>query len=619
LETCGKPVVAAINGTALGGGFELCLACHHRIMADTPRLVVGLPEVSVGLIPGGGGTQRLPRLLGVARALPLLLQGKLLTPAEALEFGLVGRVVPASELVETACAWIATQGDAQQPWDRKGYTVPGGSSMSDPKLAALYSQTTASLARETQRNYPAPMAILRAVAHGVALPIAAGLRTEAREFTLLFASPVPRNIVRTLFINKSAAEKLARRPAKVARAEHRKIGVLGAGMMGTGIARVSAAAGLEVVLLDSTLELATASVQRLQTSLARQVAQKRMTVERVEETLRRIHPTADYSDLEDCSLIIEAVFEDRDVKTQAYAKADAVVPGAIVASNTSTIPITSMAHAIRHPDRFIGLHFFSPVDRMALVEVIRGESTSDQTLAHALDFVRRIRKVPIIVKDARGFFTSRVFGQYLIEGMTMLAEGVAPALIENAARQAGMPVGPLTLMDEVTLVPGLQAAEQEARDLGDQWRPNGAYAVQRKFVYELDRKGRRFGKGFYEYSADGTKRLWRGLSEVYPPLTQQPDVDEVRRRLLYVQSLEAVKCLEEGIVSDVGEADVGAVLGFGFPSYTGGVFSLVDSVGLSRFATECVALAERYGERFRPSDSLLARARAGRAFYPAAN
>jgi 3-hydroxyacyl-CoA dehydrogenase/enoyl-CoA hydratase/3-hydroxybutyryl-CoA epimerase len=318
--------------------------------------------------------------------------------------------------------------------------------------------------------------------------------------------------------------------------------------------------------------------------------------------------------------MIEAVFEDREVKTQVYAKADAVVEaGAIIASNTSTIPITGLASAVRHPERFVGLHFFSPVDRMALVEVIRGESTSEQTLANTLDFVRRIRKVPIIVKDGRGFFTSRVFGTYLIEGMTMLAEGVSPAIIENVARQAGMPVGPLTLMDEVTLVPGLQAAEQEARDLGDKWRPSGAYAVLRKFVYELDRKGRRYGKGFYEYSPDGGRRLWRGLRDIYALKAQQPPIEEVRQRLLYIQSLEAVTCLEEGIVSDVGEADVGAVLGFGFPSYTGGVFSLIDSVGVRRFVTQCEVLAQRHGERFRPSEALRERARADLAFYPPAS
>ncbi|WAH55405.1 3-hydroxyacyl-CoA dehydrogenase NAD-binding domain-containing protein [Pseudomonas silvicola] len=616
LETCGKPFVAAINGSALGGGLEIALACHYRIVADDPKLLLGLPEVTLGLMPGAGGTQRLPRLLGIAQALPLMLKGTLLGAQAALEKGLVDEVVATDGLLAAATQWLLQSPRTVQPWDEKGFSIPGGAGFADVELGNLYNLTATQIARDTARNLPAPIALLTAVARGTAVPLEQGLHIEACEFAKLVMDPTARNMVRTLFVNKGELEKLIRRPNAIPPASIRCVGVVGAGLMGAGIAHSSAAAGLQVILLDATAAQATAGKQRLADELAKRVSKGRLQAEAAEAILGRIRVTADYAALSECDLVVEAVFEDLAVKAEVFAKVQAHLRGgAILASNTSTLPISEMARDLHAPALFIGLHFFSPVDRMPLVEVVVGEATSEQCLAHALDYIRLLRKTPIVVKDSRGFFTSRVIAAYLQDVLTMLASGVKPALIDNAARQAGFAMGPLSLMDDIGLENGYKAAKAEAAALGNAWEPSPSFNVQRLFCEELGRTGRRVGKGFYDYP-EGKRALWSGLDQVFPPLIQQPSVAQVKQRMLYSQALEAAKCLHEGVITDPGEADVGSVLGIGFPTWTGGVFSLIDTVGVATFVEQCDVLSQTAGERFRPATWLRERAARGEPFYP---
>ena len=618
LETCGKPVAAAINGIALGGGLEICLACHYRVLADDPKAQIGLPEVKVGLLPGGGGTQRLPRLMGLEKALPLLLEGNSLKPAEALKLKVVHEVVPREQLVEAARRWLLGTPTAQQPWDLNGYQVPGGANIALPAIGTLFTVATARVARATLHNYPAPIAILSAVFEGVQLPIDRGLAIEIKYFAKLVTGAVARNLIRTMFINKGLADKLDRRPADVPKSSVRKLGVLGAGMMGAGIAYVAAQAGIEVVLLDATAEQAEKGKAYSASQLRKDVEKGRSTQDKADAILARIRPTADYAQLEGCDLVVEAVFENRAVKADVTQKAEAVIPKtAVFASNTSTLPITGLAAASKRPKQFIGIHFFSPVDRMPLVEVIVGKKTSDETLAKALDFVGQLCKTPIVVNDSRNFYTSRVFGMFCHEGRALLKEGVDPALIENAARAAGMPVGPLAVADEVSLELQWSVLLQNREDLGDKFDEPVALDVLQRFVVELGRTGRKSGGGFYEYPAGGKKFLWPGLAQQYPRAAVQPSVEEVRKRLMYIQALETARCLEEGVVTSVAEADLGAVLGWGFPAWTGGTISFIDTIGLPAFVKECQRLAKVYGPRFKPPRGLVERAKRGEAYHPA--
>jgi len=617
LETCGKPFVAAINGSALGGGLELALACHHRIVADAEKLIIAMPEVTIGLIPGAGGTQRLPRMIGIRQAVRLMLDGNRLTPAEALKQGVVDAVVAPGELMQAARAWVASCTQATQPWDRNGYVVPGGAGFFDPAITAFFNAEATAITVKTHHNLPAPIALLDAVAHGTAVPIEAGLRIEARAFTKLLMEPTARNLMRTEFLSKSACDKLAARPAGIARRPPARIGVIGAGLMGAGLAQVSADAGLDVVLIDVSAELAAASLERIGRAYAKKVERGTLTRARADAALTRMTPTEEYAALAHCDLVVEAVFEDQAVKQAVLARAAAVLrPDAVLASNTSGLPITGLGAALPQPDRFIGLHFFSPVDRMALVEVVRGRRTSDETLAHALDFIKALRKTPIIVKDAPGFFTTRVITAYLFECIGMVGEGVAPTLVDNAARQAGFAIGPLALMDELTL-DLTHHAESKRRDLaGAGWQPPHGFDVLDRFVTDLGRTGRRNGAGFYDYP-DGKRRPWAGLSEIYAPAGTPQDVPTLKRRMLFIQSLEAARAFEEGVIGNPGEGDVGAVLGIGFPAYTGGVFSLIDTMGIARFAEEADQLADRFGERYRPTAWLKHRAARGEGFYAA--
>lgn len=619
LETCGKPVAAAINGTALGGGLEICLACHYRVVADRPDAVLGLPEVQVGLLPGGGGTQRLPRLIGIERALQLITRGRHVTPAEALELGIVHAVAKPDEVLRTAESWLAESGDATQPWDRKGFRFPGGAGLTNPAVVQTQMAGTALLQKATNHNYPAPIAIMSAVYEGSVLPMDRALEIETRYFVSLLANPVSRNMMRTLFVNKGAADKLVRRPDGPPKRLVKKLGVLGAGMMGAGIAYVSARAGMDVVLLDTTAEKAERGKEHARNLLQKRMERGKTTAEDAEGILARIATTASYDSLAGADLVIEAVFEDRQVKADVTRAAEPqLAAGGVFASNTSTLPITGLAKAARCPERFIGIHFFSPVERMPLVEIIRGGETGIEAVAAALDYVRQLGKTPIVVNDSRGFYTSRVFGTFSREGINMLAEGVNPALIENVAKHAGMPVGPLAVTDEVSLELSWHVTKQAIADLGDDYAASPADEVIRLFVEKLERPGKRAGRGFYEYPQDGPKYLWPGLAKHFPRAGRQPSPEEVRDRLLYVQAIESVRCLDEKVVEFAADADVGSVFGWGFPAWTGGTISFIEWVGLQRFVDRADRLAGLYGPRFEVPDSLRSMAEDGRAFYGSA-
>ena len=614
IETCGKPVVAAMNGFALGGGYELALACSLRLLIDDPRAVVGLPEVTLGLLPGSGGTQRLPRIVGMDTAMEVLLEGRSYPPEAALKKGLVDAVMPAGDLMQAARDWLSSAPDPVRPWDVKGFRTPDSDGLLKQTTAGLFTDKTAKLLAQYGRNYPAPISILTCLFEGIQVPFDAALRIESRHFARLLTNPVGRNIIRTTFVNKGLAEKGARRPGDVPARTVQKVAILGAGMMGAGIAYACAKCGIDVVLLDTDLEAAVRGKAYSEKVLARRGKIGKSTKEAADAILARIQPTTSYADLAGSQLIVEAVFEDTAVKADVTQKAVAVVGAdTLFASNTSTLPITQLAEAFPRPENFIGLHFFSPVERMALVEVIRGERTGEETLAHALDFVAQIRKTPIVVNDSRGFYTSRVFQTFIQEGMELLREGVEPALIENGAKLAGMPVGPLALLDEVTLdLPMKIVRQSEAEDPA--YRRPASMEVMEKMAEELGRSSRKAGGGFYYYPSEGPKRLWTGLKEHFPPDSTQPDVEDVKKRLLYVQAIETARCLEEGVLTHPADGDIGSVFGWGFPAWTGGTLSLIETVGVGRFVEECNSLAERYGSRFAPTEQLRQMAAKGEGF-----
>ena len=562
IETAGKPFVAAINGSALGGGYEICLACHYRLAADNPKTQIGLPEVTLGLLPGAGGTQRLPRMIGLKNALPMLMEGRKVGIAKAREMGLVDEV-PADALMSRARQWLLADGAANvvKPWDKKGFRLPGGNVQSPPSWQ-LFLDVGAALRGKTAGLYPAPAAIMESVYDGCHVDIDTGFKIENRQFARLAVSPQAQNMIRTLFYAIGDANKLIGRPQAVPVQAYRKIGVLGAGMMGAGIAHVSAEAGLDVILIDQSQAAAERGKSYSAKLLDKQVQQGRLKANKRDGILARITPTTDYDQLNDADIVIEAVFEDRSVKAEVTRAAEGVLPpSATFASNTSTLPITGLAEASQRPANFVGLHFFSPVDRMLLVEVIRGRETSETTIARAMDFVKRIRKTPIVVNDGRAFYTSRVFGTYVYEGMALLNDGVHPALIERAGTNAGMPVGPLALMDEVSLELMHKVMRQTEADLGAAYKSQPQDPVLIKMVEELKRLGRKSGGGFYDYAADGSKRLWPELATHFPRAKDQLRVDEVQKRLMYIQSIEASHVLAENIVC-ARDADVGSILGW---------------------------------------------------------
>ncbi len=621
LETCGKPAACAINGTALGGGFEIALACHYRVAADSESIKIGQPEVQVGLCPGAGGTQRIPRLIGIMPALPLLLEGKNMTPAKAKAAGLIHEVVPAADLLAAAKRWLTSPAaKAVQPWDEKSYKVPGGAGGMNPNAVQVFIAGNAMLRDKIYGNYPAAQAIMSCVYEGTSVPIDLGLKIEAKYFLSLLRGNVAPAMIRTLFVNKGKADKLARRPAGVPKAQFKKIGMLGAGMMGAAIAYVAATNGIEVVLVDRDMEAAERGKGHAKKLVDGAVSKRRMTAADGEALLARIHPAVDFAALADVDYIIEAVFEDRAIKADVTKRVEAAIrPGVIFGSNTSTLPITGLAEASSRPEKFIGIHFFSPAEKMPLVEIIRGKQTGDEALAVTLDFVQAIKKTPIVVNDGRGFFTSRFCGCYIGEGEIMLAEGIPAAMIENAGKLAGMPVGPLSLADETAIDLGWKIHKAAENDLGAAYKPSPAVWVMETMYVKNGRAGRKNGKGFYDYPEKGQKSLWHGLADLYPPKPESlwPSIEELKKRLLYAQALDAVRCMEEGVLTTPEDGDVGGIMGLGFAPYTGGPISLVDTVGIAKFIEECEALAAKYGERFAPPQLLRDMAAKGETFYPA--
>lgn len=614
LETCGKTVAAAIEGAALGGGFELALACHRRFVGDDPRIQLGLPEAQLGLLPGAGGTQRLPRLIGIQAAMPLLMEGKQVDPVKALKLGMIDEVVPMGETLARAKAWVAANPGAVQPWDVRGFKVPGGGS-DDGQVLNTFMVATAMLNAKTYRNYPAGQAIASCLFEGLRTTLDAGLLVEKRYFLKLLLDPVAGAMVRTMFLSLQDANKLVRRPTDVERRPPKKIGVLGSGLMGSGIAFVAAKRGLDVVVIDVSEERAAGSRAYAEQRLDKAIARKRSTEAKKAETLARIHPSTDYGALSDCDVVIEAVFEDRDVKATVTREADAVLGDeAVLASNTSTLPITGLASASSRPANFIGLHFFSPVEKMPLVEVIVGEQTSDRALAWALDAVQALGKTPIVVNDSRGFYTSRVFGTYITEGSVMLQEGIAPALIENAGKMSGMPMPPLALADEVGLALMYQVGLQTRADLGDDAPHNPSQDVLEVLVAQQDRTGKRGGRGFYDYGEHG-KTLWDGLAAHFPAREDQPTAEALIERFLYAQCIEAARCMDAGVLRAVEDADVGAILGWGFAPYTGGPLSYIDRIGLQAFVARADELEATLGSRFEPPPILRRMAEEGSSFY----
>ncbi len=616
LETCGKPVASALPGSALGGGLEMALATHYRVAADNAKARFGLPEVTLGLLPGGGGTQRLPRLIGIQHALPLLLEGKRLKAQDALKLGILNAVVPAGSEVQAARDWLLAQtGQVHQPWDIKGYKIPGGA-VSSPAVQQLLMVANAMLSNKTFGNYPAPEHILSCVYEGLITDIDTGLKTEARYFVHTVLSPVAKAMIRSLFFSMNEANKLAARPANVPTQKYTKVGILGAGMMGASIAYVTTKAGIQVVLIDASQEAAERGKAYSQTLLEKQVARGQLSQHKADSMLERIHPTTDYALLNGAELVIEAVFEDRAIKADVTRKSETVIAAdAIFASNTSTLPISGLAQASARPANFIGLHFFSPAEKMPLVEVIVGKQTSQDTLARALDYVKAVAMTPVVVNDSRGFYTSRVFSTYVLEGLAMLAEGVAAARIENAGLQAGMPVGPLALTDEVSADLVVKIDRQTRADLGDAYRERPGQVVARKIV-ELGRIGKEAGLGFYDYPQDSRKQLWPGLAQHFPVAAKQPTMDELVQRLILVQSVETARCMEEGVLTTARDADVGSILGWGFPPFRGGTISQIQGMGIHAFVVQCGQLAALHGERFSPPQLLRDMAAKGESFYP---
>ena len=624
LETLGVPVVAAIGGAALGGGLEIALACHHRVVLDDRRCELGLPEVTLGLMPGGNGVVRTVRLLGLQKALTeVLLQGTRLGPAQAQALGLVDEVVSSPEaLLARAREWILANAGAKQPWDRPGYTLPGGAP-SSPQLALQLPAFPASLRKQLRgADMPAPKLILAAAVEGAQLDFENAAKIETRYFVELATGKVAKNMIQAFFFDLQKINGGGSRPQQPARWNPVKVGILGSGMMGSGIAYVTAKAGIACVLKDVSVERAERGKDYSRKLVDKAVSRGQLSAAAAAALLGRIQTTADARDLRGCDLLIEAVFEDRALKADVTREAEEhVLPSALVCSNTSTLPISGLAQAARDPARFIGLHFFSPVDKMPLVEIIRGRETSDESLARAFDFAQRIRKTPIVVNDSRGFYTSRVFGTFVHEGLSMLAEGWHPASIEQAALQNGSPVGPLAVSDEVSLELARSVRVQTHRDLeaeGKSVQLSAADGVIDRMVVTLERKGKAAGAGFYEYPESGKKHLWPGLLEHFvQPERRQPssaELQELKDRLLYITSLESIRCLQENVVRSVAEANIGSIMGIGAPPWTGGTLQYVNHVGPRLFAERAAALAAAHGARFAPPELLLAKAEKNERF-----
>ncbi|MDD2977707.1 3-hydroxyacyl-CoA dehydrogenase NAD-binding domain-containing protein [Aquabacterium sp.] len=614
MEKCGKPVVAALNGTALGGGLELALACHARIALDDPKLKLGLPEVKLGLLPGGGGTQRVPRLIGIQKSFELITQGKELSAAKAKEMGLVTDLAGSrDELIAKAKAWCLANPKAAAPWDTKGFRIPGGDSKS-PAVVQVLAIAPSMANAKAHGNYPALTHIMSCLFEGCLLDFDAGSQIESRYFAACVVSQVSKNMIGTLWHQLNAIKKGQSRPKGIAESKVQKVGILGAGMMGAGIAYVSAKVGIDVVLLDTTQENADKGKAYSQGILDKAISRGRSTAEKRDALLARIQTTTSYEDLKGCDLVIEAVFEDRDIKAACTQKTEAVIAAdAVFASNTSTLPITGLAKASVRPANFIGLHFFSPVDKMPLVEIIVGAETSDETLARGFDYVLQIGKTPIVVNDKRGFYTSRVFATYVMEGLAMVAEGVHPRSVEVAGMKAGMPMPPLALQDEVSLSLSLHISAQTRKDLaaeGIDYPAHPGEAVLQEVCGVRGRVGKKSGQGLYDYQGKD-KTLWSGLLEIYPPKAEQPCQQDIIDRLMFIQANEAARCFEEKVVRSVSDTNIGSIFGWGFAPHQGGALQFINAMGAEAFVARSRELAQRHGARFEPAAIVVKMAQEG--------
>ncbi len=610
----GKPIAAALPGTALGIGLEIPLACHRIFAADNPKAKIGLPEIMVGIFPGAGGTTRLARKLGAMAAAPLLLEGKLNDPKKAKTAGVVDEVVPADELLDKAREWVLSNPAIVKPWDEKGYKMPGGEPY-HPAGFMTFVGASAMVNGKTQGAFPAAKALLSAVYEGALVPFDTALKIEARWFTNVLMNPSSSAMIRSLFINKEALEKGANRP-EAPDQKVKKLGVMGAGMMGAGIALVSAQAGIEVVLIDQKQEAADKGKAYSADYMDKGIKRGKATEDTKAALLDRITATTDYAALKGCDLVIEAVFEDPGIKAEVTGKVLEVVGAdCIFATNTSTLPISELAKASDSPETFIGIHFFSPVEKMHLVEIIKGEKTGTRAVAKALDYVRQIRKTPIVVNDARFFYANRCIIPYINEGIRMVAEGVTPALIDNAARQLGFPVGPLQLVDETSIDLGAKIARATRAAMGDAY-PDAAVDEVIFWMEGEGRLGRKANAGFFDYDEKGKRQgYWSGLAEKFPPAEEQPDLTEVQHRLMFAQVLEAVRALEEGVLEDIREGDVGAILGWGFAPWSGGPFSWLDIIGAPYAAERCDQLEAAHGPRFACPALLREMAERNQSFY----
>jgi len=620
MEKCGKPVVTALNGTTLGGGLELAMACHARFAIDDPKAKIGLPEVKLGLLPGGGGTQRLPRLIGIQKSLELMTQGTELSPAKALGLGLLtGLATTREELLQKARDWCLANPKAAQPWDTKGFRIPGGDSKS-PAVVQVLSIAPSMANAKAHGNYPAITHIMSCLYEGCLLDIDNALQVESRYFAACIVSQVSKNMIGTLWYQLNAIKKGQSRPKDVPAGKVKKLGILGAGMMGAGIAYVSAKVGIDVVLLDATQENAEKGKAYSQSLLDKALSRSKTTQEKRDALLARILPTTRYEDLQGCDLVIEAVFEDRAIKAECTRKAEAVIAAdAVFASNTSTLPITGLAQVSSRPANFLGLHFFSPVDKMPLVEIIVGEKTSEETLARGFDYVLQIGKTPIVVNDSRGFYTSRVFATYVMEGLAMLGEGVHPRSIEVAGIKAGMPMPPLALQDEVSLGLSLHVSDQTRRDVeaeGKAYTVHPGEAVMRTVGVEHGRLGKKAGKGFYDYQGK-EKSLWPELTTLYPPQAEQPTQQDLVDRLMFIQANEAARCFEERVVRSVADTNIGSIFGWGFAPHQGGALQFINAMGAQRFVERSRELAQRHGARFEPAAVVVKMAQDGARFEDA--
>jgi 3-hydroxyacyl-CoA dehydrogenase/enoyl-CoA hydratase/3-hydroxybutyryl-CoA epimerase len=615
-NTGGKPVAVAITGTCAGIGTEIALACHRRFMADNPKAKIGLPEILVGLFPGGGGTTRYSRMVGAMAAAPVLLEGKMLDPKSAKAAQLIDDIVPPDQLLARAKDWVLSAKDADivKPWDQKGWKMPGGAPY-HPAGFMTFVGASAMVHGKTKGVYPAAKALLSAVYEGALVDFDTALKIEARWFTHILMHPSSSAMIRSLFLNKEALEKGANRPA-LPDQKVTKLGVIGAGMMGAGIAYVSANAGIDVVLIDASQDAADRGRAHAEGLLDKAMKRGKITANKKADVLGRIHPTTEHRALAGCDLIVEAVFEDPAIKAKVTREVLAAVgPECIFATNTSTLPIGELAKASDRPDQFIGIHFFSPVDKMALVEIIRGAKTGDRAVAKALDYVRQIRKTPIVVNDARFFYANRCIIPYINEGIRMVSEGVAPALIENAAKLVGMPLGPLQLVDETSIDLGVKIARATKAAMGEAY-PDDAVDAVMFWLADQGRMGRKAKAGFYAYDDSGKRLgLWPGLAARYPLAARQPDLVTVQHRLLFIQTLEAVRALEQGVLTDIREGDVGAILGWGFAPWSGGPFSWLDMLGTPYAAERCDQLSAAHGDRFACPPLLREMADKGQGFY----